>query len=223
MPALSMTRTWAQSYEDVDLRTYRPHFYSGTGDDLYLNETHANMYEIMHKFRGGLAFPDYFKLYEIGYYAQGPVLEIGRLAGKSTSIIAMGMRDGEKEFPFFSVDQAAYLTAAADATLQENGVRERVLMLHGDSADTVQRLPGRFDTVFIDGDHSYDGVVRDMFAIRNRVEVGSPILFHDYYHGANADPANLHIKVAKAVDKHAPGSRLEFRGGVGAIAVFEQR
>ena len=52
--------------------------------------------------------------------------------------------------------------------------------------------------------------------------IGGAVFFHDYYHGANADPANLGMKVARAVDKHTPHSSLAFRGGVGAIAVYEQ-
>lgn len=212
-------RLWTR-YSDHTLREYRPQLFDPT-NGLFINATHANVCDELRDMRGPLERADYHKLYELGYYAQGTVLEIGRLAAKSTILIAMGLRDASKAHVLFSVDVKT--PPIAEENLEVHGFRGRVVVIQGDSASVVERLPGMFDSVFIDGDHSYQGVTRDILALRDRVTIGGPVMFHDYYHGANADPANEGMKVAKAVDKHAPHSRLEFRGGVGAIAVYEQR
>jgi predicted O-methyltransferase YrrM len=216
--ALGSKRTWT-GYDDHTLREYRPHLYK-PADGLFINAQHEAIFAQLSDMRGPLEQADYFKLYELGYFAEGTVLEIGRLAAKSTVLIAMGLRDAGKSHTFCSIDVKT--PPIAEQNLETHGLRDRVLLLEGDSADTVKLISGRFDSVFVDGDHSYEGVTRDIFALRNRVLMGGAVLFHDYYHGANADPANEGMKVAKAVDKHTPHSRLGFRGGTGAIAVYEQ-
>lgn len=215
----SKRRTWV-GYDDHTLREYRPHLYEPSGG-LFINSQHEAVFDQLSGLRGALEKADYFKLYELGYFAGGPVLEIGRLAAKSTLLIAMGLRDAGKSHSFCSID--AKTPPIAEENLTAHGLRDRVLLLEGDSATSIELIRGSFDSVFVDGDHSYAGVTRDILALRNRVVEGGVVLFHDYYHGANADPANEGMKVAKAVDEHTPHSRLEFRGGIGAIAVYEQR
>ena len=81
--------------------------------------------------------------------------------GKSTAIIAMGLTDAGHDFPFYSVDLAPQLVAGADSALKAHDVRDRVILIQGDSSAVVRQLPGKFDVVFVDGDHSYDGVTAD--------------------------------------------------------------
>ena len=145
-------RRW-KSYDDHTLRSYRPHLYEPIDpiDGLFINPQHAGAFNVLSSMRGPLEQADYFKLYELGYFAEGPVLEIGRLAAKSTVLIAMGLRDAGKSHAFCSIDLKT--PAIADENLRAHGVRNRVLLLEGDSADTIKLISGKFDPVFVDGDH----------------------------------------------------------------------
>jgi cephalosporin hydroxylase len=63
--------------------------------------------------------------------------------------------------------------------------RQRVTPIEGDSGaattvQTVQRLfPAPLDFVFLDGDHSYDGIKRDFLTYEPMVRPGGMIVFHD--------------------------------------------
>lgn len=49
-----------------------------------------------------------------------------------------------------------------------------------DVVDQVRAITPRFDLLFIDGNHSYDGVKADWNAYKNFLESGSIVVFHDY-------------------------------------------
>ncbi|MBC5796696.1 class I SAM-dependent methyltransferase [Sphaerospermopsis sp. LEGE 00249] len=63
---------------------------------------------------------------------------------------------------------------------------QKILFIEGSSQSdfsikkVVQKLNGRFiDLLFIDGDHSYDGVKNDFYAYQHLVKDGGIIVFHD--------------------------------------------
>jgi Methyltransferase domain len=215
-----LPREWLYRYDDWERREYRPTFFR-PGDSAFLTERQAGLFELLGDINGKLDRCDYYKLYETAYFAAGPVLEVGRLGGKSTAIIAMALLDAGQRFPFYSIDLSSDL-GEADRNLTRHEVRNRVILIQGDSGVVVRQLPGQFDVAFVDGDHSYEGVTADIFALRGRVMKQGAVMFHDFFHTANADPGEPRMKVAYAVNKHAPASNLAFRGGIGAIGLYEQ-
>ena len=94
-------------------------------------------------------------------------------------------------------------------------------LLQGDSAPLITGLSERWDLVFVDGDHTYAGMMRDLAALAGRVLDGGTIMCHDYFDARNNDPDNHDYGVRQAVDELAPTMGLLFRGGFGAIALFE--
>lgn len=56
------------------------------------------------------------------------------------------------------------------------------ITLHlGDSSKQLGRLPDQsFDWLYIDGDHSYDGVRRDAMAALKKIKPGGTLIFNDY-------------------------------------------
>lgn len=92
----------------------------------------------------------------------------------------------------------SYLTSGAAYALEPKEVYERVYVkarevakrfpgrayiLRGDSARTAAQFEdGSLDFVFIDGDHSYQGVARDIAAWRSKVKPGGLLSGHDYDH-----------------------------------------
>ncbi len=64
----------------------------------------------------------------------------------------------------------------------EREIEAGVVALHeDDSAATLARLPdGECDFIYLDADHSYDGVKRDIEAARAKVKPDGFLLFNDY-------------------------------------------
>jgi predicted O-methyltransferase YrrM len=107
----------------------------------------------------------------------GPILEIGRKFAGSTSLLAAASGDRS----IFSIDTKSVEHAKALEFLERVEIKARVHRLIGDSHNP---LPNHsFGFVFIDGDHSFEGVLADVVAHWNELHSmdGRPALaaFHD--------------------------------------------
>ena len=128
------------------------------------------------------------------------VIEIGRYKGGSTLTIAAAM-NGQGQF--WSIDlgeKEARLHQRGATRTFDDEIRDicarfklPVTLLVGDSR-TIEVETGEVDLVFIDGDHSYEGVKNDFERFGRRVKVG----------GAVAKPL---YGVGKAVVTTAAGTR----------------
>jgi predicted O-methyltransferase YrrM len=113
------------------------------------------------------------------------VIEIGRYKGGSTLVIAAAM-NGEGQF--WSVDlgeKEARLHGANAHRSFDDQIRDicrrfglKVDLRVGDSR-TIEVETGEVDLVFIDGDHSYEGVKNDFERFGRRARVGGAVLFDD--------------------------------------------
>lgn len=203
---------FVHEHSDRELRSYAPSFFDGA----FLTETHGGLVAAVEHVRGKLEVADHLKLYEVAYFADGRVLEIGRLAGKSTVCLALGARDGNGQ-PIYSIDYDPKYTQPAVDALREFGVEDRVTVVTGDSAVQARRLPSPFAAIFVDGDHTYDGVRRDIEAIHDLLGPDGVLLFHDYFHKAN-ETGDYGVK--RAVDEGASAYGWLYRGRFGGIALF---
>jgi len=78
------------------------------------------------------------------------------------------------------------------------------------SQDAVKKFEdGYFDFVFIDGDHSYEGVKRDIKLWNPKVKKGGCLIGHDYYHHSGMDD------VRRAVNELLPNHNVEPRNPQG--------
>ena len=58
---------------------------------------------------------------------------------------------------------------------------KRIILHEGDSSEVVKQFPdGYFNAIYIDGNHSYDGVRRDIDAAAPRIEEPGFLVFNDY-------------------------------------------
>lgn len=215
-----MPAPYVQRHEAKSTRGYAPSFFAG--DHRARISVEHDACERLVPIRGKLEPADHLKLYECAYYASGPILEIGRLEGRSTAVLALGSRAAAHGHPITSVDLHERYAPIARRHLRALGLdddRPRIDLLSGDSSRMVAMMPPRsFDVVFIDGDHTYEGVRRDCAALAAAVAPGATLLFHDYYHPANTTGE---YGVQRAVDEFRPQAALSFRGRFGGIAMFE--
>ena len=59
--------------------------------------------------------------------------------------------------------------------------RDEVELHVGDSSEMLSAFPDdHFDWIYIDGDHSYEGVARDIRVARTRVKPGGLLIFNDF-------------------------------------------
>lgn len=81
----------------------------------------------------------------------------------------------------------------------------RCILHHGPSAKRLREMPeASFDWLYIDADHSYEGVRKDIAAAMDRVRPGGLLIFNDYtpWSMAEAMPYGVMAAVNETVNRH---------------------
>jgi len=118
----------------------------------------------------------------------GKIVEVGSYKGKSAVNFAYAVRKRGGDATIFCVDtwrnENIEFAKNVDvfAAFEANVARDRDLIvpLRGRSEEVGAAWDrGPIDVLFIDGDHSYEGVVRDVEAWVPHVKPGGLVMFHD--------------------------------------------
>ncbi len=128
--------------------------------------------------------------------ARGNILEIGVRTGISTAALLLGIEN--KGGHLFSVD-------INPDCISSIGSHPQWTFLAGDSKNVgwlLSKIPAKLDVLFIDGDHSYEGVKRDLDNYGHLVVSGGRIILHDVCSGY--DPG-----VRKAFDEYIDATKYE--------------
>lgn len=111
------------------------------------------------------------------------VVEIGVYEGVNTAILSKAMGKNGKTFgidPFFKGSMGiCYHKLIAETHLKRNKVRNLVSLIEKYSFDAVNDIPEKVDFIFIDGDHSWEGISKDWPLYSDKLKAGGIMALHD--------------------------------------------
>ncbi len=153
----------------------------------------------VHAVDGWLSKEEAELLYKMARNAEGAVIEIGSWQGRSTVALALGAAAG-RGATVYAVDSfagpqsGAFRTTlehdAADhpcsperlrANLDAAGVNGQVKIVPKASQEALGDVPEQCGLLFIDGDHRYEAVCRDLDLYLPRVRQGGFVVLHDVH------------------------------------------
>jgi len=161
-------------------------------------------------------------LYDLARAAsgRGSIVEIGAFRGSSTVALALGARAGNRP-RVYSIDPYEEFTGEFGRTfgpqdraqllrnLLAAGVAEDVWQIHLPSRTAARAWSGPISLLWIDGDHSYNGVRGDLDAWAGFVPADGVIVFDD-----SLDPQHGPARVIEEELAAGTLSRVEVRGKI---------
>lgn len=175
---------------------------------------------------GWLRAEDALKLYELAYFADGDILELGSYHGLSTSIMAEASRNSPRPKHLYSVDLDGVAVRAARFHLWRAGLGAAVRVERQEALAAVraQAAAGRKAAlVFVDHSHAYQPVFDVCQAMPQILPPGGFCLFHDFNDPRNRDAANRDYGVYQAVIAGLAPAEFEFWGCYGVLALYRRR
>lgn len=170
---------------------------------------------------GWLTEAEASSLHRLASESEGPVVEIGSWRGRSTAALALGSMSGNKH-PVYAVDSFIGVpeldrpTADGEcpgwkssspeilrANLDAVGVNGLVRIIPKPSELAAPEIPDECGVIFVDGDHSYEAVKRDIELYGPKVRQRGYLAFHDC---AESDP-----EVIRAVDEIITADNVNWR------------
>ncbi len=197
----------------VDLEgcgTLRPYVKTFNFDGAYISDYHSKIahapgrreasYCVDLGIGGYLAHAEALKLYEMGFFSDGDVIELGTYRGLSTSIIARALHDRQGGV-LYTCDISRRFSTSARAALRWLPGRDRVKFHVGDAPrflDSMIAAGRRFGFIFVDHWHGYDATHAVGIRLHSLLAPGGFVMFHDY-NDASARDATHPDKVFQAV------------------------
>ena len=175
---------------------------------------------------GWLRRADALKLYELAYFAEGDILELGSHHGLSSTILSEASRRSPCRKQLVSIDLDPDCVEMTRHNLARRGLEKGITCLCDDAVAAVQRFAeqGRkFAFVFIDHDHSYGPVHGVCKNLRSIVSDSGFCLFHDFNDERNSLEGDQEYAVYQAVLQGLSPSEFEFCGIYGCTGLFQAR
>lgn len=174
---------------------------------------------------GWLLPQDALKLYELAYFCDGDLLELGTYRGLSGSIMAQALSDRGQDGIIVSIDLDPDATGLARSNLNGRPGADRVHLFTAEAGKAVRDLATAkrmFDFAFIDHSHRYEHVFDVCQSLHRVLNVGAFALFHDYNDPRNAAVGALDYGVYQGVLDGLRSDRFEFWGVFGCCGLFRR-
>lgn len=108
------------------------------------------------------------------------ILETGRWCGGSAFLMSYA----NPNVPIHSIDIDPQDDEKLKGYFEKHNVGKKVDLIVGDSQQTKYDHIGKYDLLWIDGDHSYEGCTYDLENWFPDLESGGHVILHDCYHGS---------------------------------------
>jgi predicted O-methyltransferase YrrM len=218
-------------FEELDHNgaAFKPHFGRPPGDYYERIETAPGgmlnlPFLIDLGIEGFLHKAEALKLYEMGYYAQGDVLELGTHKGLSTSILAHALHDhGAGRLVTVDIDAATNAIAKSNLSgLPGVGrvdfrVRDAKLVM-----DDLKVGYCEFGFIFVDHWHGYDATYDAAVRVPRLLSPGGYVMFHDFFDASNRDPGHVYGVYQAVIDVLGEDPDFMFAGAAGGAALFRK-
>lgn len=111
---------------------------------------------------------------------QATIAEIGTQHGKFAE--QMMLTTQPQKFHIIDIDLALFQNSLAQHSHLKQALEKKLVMLHkGDSSTVISTFPDSyFDWIYIDGDHSYEGVKKDIEKSHAKLKSDGLLVFNDY-------------------------------------------
>ncbi len=134
-----------------------------------------------------LTIKEKVKLMELATKVNGRTyVEIGSYLGASSCFIAAGIRKRGSNGKLFCVDtwQNDAMSEGNRDTYKEflqntDKYQKHIIIMRGKSVEVAKKFTEKIDFLFLDGDHSYEGIKSDVEAWFPKLNRGAVIIFHD--------------------------------------------
>lgn len=143
-------------------------------------------YHTIEKIFSHLTSEEKITLLSLARSSEGTFVEIGSYLGSSSCFIAEGIQQSGKKSDLFCIDtwQNDAMSEGNKDTYKEflSNTREykNILSpLRGWSYDVAKNFDKKIDFIFIDGDHSYKGVKKDVDLWIPKLNPGAILVMHD--------------------------------------------
>ncbi len=126
------------------------------------------------------------KLYELSkaLKEESVAVEIGSYIGASSLMVGLGLKNNCKLYCIDTWQNDAMTEGNWDTfkqfTTNTNLVKNKIAPIKSNSKDAVSQITTMVDFIFIDGDHSYEGVKTDFDLWFPKLKQGGVIVFHDW-------------------------------------------
>jgi predicted O-methyltransferase YrrM len=126
-----------------------------------------------------------FKLYKLTKLLKenSTIVEIGSYTGASTLMIGKGLKKGSKLYCIDTWKNDAMTEGYYDTfeifKKNTHPIREKIIIIKSKSTDQSIKFKKEIDLLFIDGDHSYEGVKKDFDIWFKKLKTDGIIIMHD--------------------------------------------
>lgn len=136
-------------------------------------------------------------LYASRVPANGVIVELGCEFGMSTGAFCH-LAPRSVEITSVDLFPGNMLQVHRD-NMKEAGYEGRSKRIAGDSVTVGATWDKPIDLLFVDADHTFEGVLADIRAWTPHVKVGGVVIFHDTACMTNKNPHYLHFEVLRAI------------------------
>lgn len=137
------------------------------GSDKSITQTSVNEQNAMHKYLENSKL-----IAEIGVFEGFNTREFALRSPNDAIIYAID--------PFFKSSMGiCYGEIIAKREWKRNKIRNKIKIIKGFSWDVESSIPDKIDFLFVDGDHTFDGVKKDFDIYKNKMALHGTIALHD--------------------------------------------